>query len=86
MFIILTYDVSEESVNKVFKICKRYLRHVQNSVFEGNITLSKLSLLKKEIEMKIKREDRILIYKLDSIKYVSVDKINYDDSNFNLIE
>ena len=46
MFVILTYDVNKKRVNKIKKICKKYLVHVQNSVFEGNITDSRLNKLK----------------------------------------
>ena len=48
-YAFLFYDVKEERVNKVFKVCKKYLSHFQKSVFRGDITLSKLMLLKKEV-------------------------------------
>ena len=40
MYIILVYDIKQvddyaKVQRKVFQICKRYLYHVQNSVFEG---------------------------------------------------
>lgn len=38
MFVIVTYDVSQKCVTKVMKICRKYLNHIQNSVFEGMIT------------------------------------------------
>lgn len=44
------YDVNEKRVTKVFKVCKQYLEHYQNSVFRGNITPSKIMKLKKELE------------------------------------
>lgn len=34
MYIILTYDVGSKRVEKVLKICRKYLVHVQKSVFE----------------------------------------------------
>lgn len=37
MFVVLTYDISGPHIQKVLKICRRYLIHVQNSVFEGTI-------------------------------------------------
>lgn len=47
MYVILVYDISLEDkgarvLNRVFKICKKYLSHVQKSVFEGEITPAKL--------------------------------------------
>ena len=59
------YDVNEKRVQKVFKICKKYLSHFQNSVFRGEITPSKLMKLKLELNKIInKNEDFICIIKL----------------------
>ena len=38
MYVIITYDVGVKRNSKVLKICRRYLLHVQKSVFEGHIT------------------------------------------------
>ena len=40
------YDVNEKRVQKVFKICKKYLTHFQYSVFRGEMTPSKLIQMK----------------------------------------
>lgn len=59
------YDVNEKRVNKVFKICKKYLSHYQNSVFRGEMTPSKLILLRKDLNSVIDKEtDFICIIKL----------------------
>ena len=59
------YDVKEERVNKVFKICKKYLSHFQKSVFRGEVTPSKLIRLKSELKSVInEKEDFICIIKL----------------------
>ncbi len=64
-YAFLFYDVNEKRVNKVFKICKKYLSHFQNSVFRGDITPSKLILLKKDLDKVIdENEDFICIIKL----------------------
>ena len=47
MFVILSYDVNRKRVSKAMKICRKYLVHVHESVFEGTITESKLKSLKK---------------------------------------
>ncbi|MDU5503643.1 MAG: CRISPR-associated endonuclease Cas2 [Anaerococcus vaginalis] len=56
-YIFLFYDVVEKRVNKVFKICKKYLNHHQNSVFRGEISPSKIIALKREIKKVIKKEE-----------------------------
>jgi len=64
-YVFLFYDVKEERVQKVFKVCKKYLSHFQKSVFRGEITPSKIILLKKDLKKVInKKEDFICIIKL----------------------
>ena len=59
------YDVGEKRVQKVFKICKKYLSHFQLSVFRGEITPSKLIQLRNELKKVIDTEnDFICIIKL----------------------
>ena len=50
MYIIAVYDVHHKRVGKVRKVFKKYLFTVQNSVFEGYITESKLNKLKKDLD------------------------------------
>lgn len=56
-YIFLFYDVGVKRVNKVFKICKKYLTHHQNSVFRVEISPSKIISLKRELKNIIKREE-----------------------------
>lgn len=70
MFIILVYDVNEKRVNKVLKICRKYLNWVQNSVLEGEISDANFKKLKSEISRIInKDEDSVIIYILRTTKY-----------------
>lgn len=59
------YDVNEKRVQKVFKVCKKYLSHFQKSVFRGEMSPSKLIKFKTDINKVIdKNEDFICIIKL----------------------
>ena len=59
------YDVNEKRVQKVFKVCKKYLSHFQYSVFRGEITPSLLIKLRSELKGVIDEdEDFICILKL----------------------
>jgi CRISPR-associated protein Cas2 len=59
------YDVNEKRVNKVFKVCKKYLSHFQNSVFRGEMTPSKLIMLRGDLKKVIEDDvDFICIIKL----------------------
>lgn len=59
------YDVNEKRVQRVFKVCKKYLSHFQKSVFRGEMSPSKLISFKKELNKVIdKDEDFICIIKM----------------------
>jgi CRISPR-associated protein Cas2 len=59
------YDVKEKRVQKVFKVCKKYLTHFQYSVFRGEMCPSKLIHLKSDLKKVINpQEDFICIIKL----------------------
>ncbi len=76
MFVILVYDINKKRVNKVYKVCLKYLTHIQKSVFEGMITESKLEKLKREITVYINpKEDSVCVYRIDSIKYTCIAEI-----------
>ncbi len=64
-YAFLFYDVGEKRVQKVFKICKKYLSHYQKSVFRGDMTPSKLISLRNELKKVINDdEDFVCIVKL----------------------
>ena len=64
-YAFLFYDVGEKRVQKVFKVCKKYLSHFQYSVLRGELTPSNLIKLKEELEKVIvEEEDFICIIKL----------------------
>lgn len=70
MFAVVVYDIpSDESgkirSRKVHKICQKHGYHVQNSVFELDITYSDLLKLKHDIEKVIDTEtDSVRLYVL----------------------
>lgn len=69
MYVVLVYDISGEengqkTLVKVFKICKKYLTHIQNSVFEGEITESQIAKLNVELNKLIRKNlDSVIIFK-----------------------
>ena len=70
MFVILVYDFGEKRVAKALKICRKYLHWVQNSVFEGEISKSNLTKLKKELENIMNPdEDSVILYQFLSQRY-----------------
>lgn len=58
-------------LRNVFKICKKYLHHIQNSVFEGEVTKAKLEALKIELGKYLRDDkDSIIIFEESSNKWL----------------
>lgn len=94
MYIILIYDiqVNDEDnpyvLKKVFNICKRYLNHIQKSVFEGELSEPKYLKLKEEL-FDILREDKdsCIIFKSRNEKWLEKEFLvkEYIDKTSNFI-
>ena len=70
MYVILVYDINLENkegqkvLRNVFKICKKYLVHIQNSVFEGELLESQAMKLKAELDKYIREDkDSVIVFK-----------------------
>ena len=76
MYIVLVYDVSQEENgarrwSRIFKICQKYLTHIQNSVFEGELSKGQLAQLQKELKEYIDKElDSVIIFKSRQEKWL----------------
>lgn len=76
MYIVLVYDVSQEENgarrwSRIFKICKKYLTRIQNSVFEGELSKGQLAQLQKELKEYIDKElDSVIIFKSRQEKWL----------------
>lgn len=68
MYVILVYDIicdekGRKILPKVFKICKKYLVHIQNSVFEGNLSKANSLALQKELDVYIRKDkDSVIMF------------------------
>ncbi|KLU76825.1 CRISPR-associated endonuclease Cas2 [Clostridium botulinum] len=78
-YAFLFYDVKEKRVNKVFKVCKKYLAHYQKSVFRGEITPSNIIKLREDLKKVIdESEDFICIIKLLNNKVFGEEVLGVD--------
>lgn len=77
MYVILVYDIicdekGKKILPKVFKICKKYLVHIQNSVFEGNISKVNALALKKELDVYIRKDkDSVIMFHTREERWMS---------------
>lgn len=82
MYMILIYDIdlAEEEekrkadakvMRKVFKICKKYLTHIQKSVFEGELSEVQLIKLKSELKEVLRRDrDSCIVFRAWNNKWM----------------
>lgn len=91
MYIILMYDITMDNngskvQRNIFKICKKYLFHVQLSVFEGEISKVQLETLKKELKKYIRPElDSVMVFMSRDKKWLDKEflgKIETTTDNF----
>ena len=86
MWIIVTYDIGVKRNTKVRKVCRKYLNHVQKSVFEGEISERNYLKMKGELQRLIDCDnDQIAIYVFDTLRYSSKEMIGYQIDLDNVI-
>lgn len=68
VYVIVVYDMQADRTRLLLKLCRRYLTHVQNSVFEGEITEGDLERLRSEIEDRLEPGESAIVYELSSEK------------------
>lgn len=77
MYVVLVYDMKAERTQRMLKLCRRYLIHVQNSVLEGHITEGDLAQLRNAIEDLLITGESVIVYELSS--ETLVDRTVYGD-------
>ena len=92
MYIILVYDIVMDEAGarvqrNVFKICKKYLTHIQNSVFEGEVSDAKLLKMQLEIKKYIRKDlDSVILFKSRNERWLQKEFLGKDEgfktSNF----
>jgi len=86
MYDILADESGPKVSRNVFKICKKYLTHIQKSVFEGNLTEVNYMKLKRELNTYIRRDkDSVLVFKSRHERWLEKDYLGIVDdktSNF----
>ena len=76
MYIILVYDINGQDnggrvLRRMFKTCKKYLTHIQKSVFEGNLSEAQLLKLKMEVNKIIRKDiDSVIIFRTNNEKWL----------------
>ena len=93
MKVIFIYDIEirdkrdAQRLNKVKKIARKYLNHIQKSVFEGKLTESQIYKMQTEILKVIdKNVDNVIFYLIpDGVKIERRLLTNLEDKNRNIL-
>ncbi|MEO0247614.1 MAG: CRISPR-associated endonuclease Cas2 [candidate division WOR-3 bacterium] len=86
MYVIMVYDVEVPRLNKVLKVSRRYLNWVQNSVFEGELTMAQLTELKNRLRKILNPNvDSVIFYKLRTTTYMDREILGIEKAQFNQI-
>ena len=80
MYVIAMYDINTETkagqkrLRRIFKLMKKYLIRIQNSVFEGELTKAKFEEMKLKVNDLIdKTIDSVIFFKSRDIKWMDKD-------------
>ena len=92
MYVIAMYDINTETkagqkrLRQIFKLMKKYLIWIQNSVFEGEITKAKFEEMKLKVNNLIDNAiDSVIFFKSRDIKWMDKEICGFekdDTDNF----
>lgn len=86
MYVICVYDVKDKRCNKFMKCLRKYLFHVQNSVFEGTLTPKQYNSLQHEISTILnENEDSIIFYLSHNDKQIYKNELGIKRKSSNII-
>ncbi len=80
MYVVVVYDVDKKRCGKMLRLCRGYLHHIQNSVFEGEITDARLEELKIKAKkiMNEEDEDSLIVFKSRNEKWLDKEIVGAD--------
>lgn len=70
MYAIIVYDVDVSRNRAILTYLRTHLNWIQNSVFEGELTEAEFREVKSKLESLAEDQDSIVIYALDSDRYM----------------
>ena len=86
MYVILVYDMKQQRVGRMLKLCRRYLHWIQNSVFEGEISEVKLAeLLSKARDILDEDEDSVILFKSRTQQWLEKEVVGRERSRLDNI-
>lgn len=87
MYCILIYDIEMNECGarisrNIFKICKKYMTHIQKSVFEGELTELQYLRLNAELSKYIRKDkDSVIMFKSRNERWLDKEFWGLEDNN-----
>jgi CRISPR-associated protein Cas2 len=69
-YLIVVYDVQADRTPKFLKYLRQYLVHVQNSVFEGELTAGQAAEVESTLEEMLEPGESVMVYRMAGESYV----------------
>lgn len=70
VYVIVVYDMEADRTRLMLNFLRQYLSHVQNSVFEGEVTEGDLETIENRTRDILEPDESTIIYRMSSEKYV----------------
>jgi CRISPR-associated protein Cas2 len=71
LHVIIAYDIGVERLHKVYLVMKQYLNWIQNSAFEGDLSLGQLEELRIKVTKVIDEEkDSIVVFLVSNPEWI----------------
>jgi len=71
VYAVIVYDVEADRTRLFLNFLRQYLTHVQNSVFEGEVTEGDLEEIKHTLESMLESGESVIVYRMSAEQYVS---------------
>jgi len=88
MYVIAMYDINTQTkagqkrLRRIFKLLKKYLIRIQNSVFEGELTKAKFEEMKINVNNIVdSSKDSVIFFKSRDIKWMDKDICGFEKDN-----
>jgi CRISPR-associated protein Cas2 len=69
-YLVVVYDVQADRTQLFLKYLRRYLTHVQHSVFEGELTEGQTEEVTTKLESMLEDDESVIVYRMSSDRFV----------------
>jgi CRISPR-associated protein Cas2 len=83
VYLVVVYDVEADRTRLFLNYLRRYLTHVQNSVFEGSVTEGDAEKIRNELDSMLQAGESVIVYEMSSDSYVDREVFGEDPADDN---